>query len=61
MPATTHPLAQLCTFELQGYRRELEAALTDVAPGTPAHADLRRQLDDVAAEEDDRRRIASSR
>jgi hypothetical protein len=61
MPATTHPLAQLCTFELQAYRRELEIAMADVAPDTPAVADLRRQLDDVAAEEDDRRRIASGR
>jgi hypothetical protein len=61
MPATTHPLAQLCTFELQAYRRDLEAAMADVAPDTLAHADLRHQLDALAVEEYDRRRIASGR
>ena len=61
MPATTHPLGQLATFELRALRAELEDALAEVAPGTPAYTDLRRQLADVAAEEDDRRRIASAR
>jgi hypothetical protein len=62
MPATTaHPLGQLASFELRNLRAELESALADVAPDTSAAADLRRQLADVAAEEDDRRRIASAR
>jgi hypothetical protein len=51
------PLHQMTTHELSGYRcnleREIQRLPADVG------ADLRRRLDDVLAEEDDRRRIAA--
>ncbi len=65
-PATvqqpTHPLYALTTYELAGYRRQLESALacfdrTDPVP--PARDDLRARLDAVIAEQDDRARLAA--
>jgi len=65
-PATVappnHPLHALTTYELSGYRRQLESALacfdgTDPAP--PARDDLHARLDAVIAEQDDRARLAS--
>ena len=52
-----HPLHALTTFELRGYRRQLENAIaffdkTDPVP--PARDDLRARLDAVLAEQEDR-------
>ena len=59
-----HQLAQLTTYELRDYRRELEQAIAffdrqDPAP--PARDRLQAKLDEVLAEQDQRARIASSR
>jgi hypothetical protein len=54
-----HPLCALTTYELNEYRGELEQAVTAPAAGPRARADLRRRLDDVLAEQDDRARIAT--
>ena len=53
-----YPLHAMTTHELSGYRRNLERAI----PGLPEadSAVLRRKLDDVLAEEDDRRRIQAN-
>ncbi len=73
MPATTpsdqapavdqpeHPLHALTTYELTGYRRQLEHAIAffDAQdPVPPARASLQAALDDVLTEQDDRARIA---
>jgi hypothetical protein len=47
----------LATFELSRYRRDLEHAITGVSPDAPAQDDLRRQLDDVLAEEESRAQL----
>ena len=75
MPATTasqqtqtvdppkHPLHALTTFELRDYRRELECAIAFFdknPPAPPARAVLQARLDDVIAEQDDRRRLADA-
>jgi hypothetical protein len=54
-----HPLYALTTYELNGYRSELEHAVTASSADPRARADLRRRLDDVLAEQDDRARIAT--
>jgi hypothetical protein len=65
-PATVqqpnHPLHALTTYELAGYRRQLESALacsggTDPVP--PARDDLQARLDAVIAEQDGRARLAA--
>jgi hypothetical protein len=53
-----HPLHALTTFELKDYRRQLEHAIKAIAPDAPVQAVLRRRLDAVIAEQDDRARIA---
>lgn len=56
-----HPLHALTTFELRGYRRQLEHAITYYDknhPAAPVLADLRDRLGDVQAEQDDRARIS---
>jgi hypothetical protein len=53
-----HPLHALTTYELKARRRELERAINAVAPDAPVQADLRRDLDAVIAEQDDRARLA---
>jgi hypothetical protein len=55
-----HPLPALTTYELRDYRRELEHAIKVVAPDAPVQADLRRKLDEVLAEQDDRARLAAN-
>jgi hypothetical protein len=57
-----HPLHALTTFELSGYRRQLESAIaffdkTDPVP--PARGDLQVKLDEVLAEQEDRTRLAA--
>jgi hypothetical protein len=53
-----HPLHALTTYELKARRRELERAIKGVAPDAPVQADLRRDLDAVIAEQEDRVRLA---
>ncbi len=53
-----HPLPALTTYELRDRRHELERAIKGIAPDAPVQADLRRQLDAVLAEQEDRARIA---
>jgi hypothetical protein len=54
-----HPLYALTTHELSEYRGELEHAVTTPATDPRTRADLRRRLDEVLAEQDDRARIAT--
>jgi hypothetical protein len=73
MPATTdqtptvdqprHPLHALTTFELCGYRRQLENAIRflDAQDPVPAiRVDLQAALDGVIAEQDDRKKLADA-
>jgi hypothetical protein len=58
-----HPLHALTTYELRDYRRELETAIAFFDGQTsdpPARALLQARLDDVVAEQDDRRRLADA-
>jgi hypothetical protein len=58
-----HPTAQMTTFELREYRRQLEGAIAWFdrrAPVPPARNRLQARLDDVIAEQDERARIAAS-
>ena len=62
VPQPQHPLHALTTFELRGYRRQLERTIaffdqTDPVP--PARDDLQAKLDEVLAEQDDRARLAA--
>jgi hypothetical protein len=61
-PATVeppkHPLGALTTYELKARRRELERAIKGIPADAPVQADLRRQLDVVIAEQENRKRIA---
>ena len=57
-----HSLHALTTFELRGYRRQLESAIaffdkTDPVP--PAREDLQAKLDEVLTEQEDRARLAT--
>jgi hypothetical protein len=57
-----HPLPALATFELDGYRRQLEHAIgfydrTD--PAAAALAGLREHLAEAIAEQEDQARIAA--
>jgi hypothetical protein len=57
-----HPLHALATFELAGYRRQLEDAIRSWEqdhPAAPALADVREALAQVIAEQEDRARIAA--
>jgi hypothetical protein len=55
-----YPLSQLTTSELSRYRRELEHAIEDISPDAQVQADLRRSLDAVIAEQEDRARAAKA-
>ena len=57
-----HAMHALTTFELRGYRRQLESAIaffdkTDPVP--PAREDLQAKLDEVLTEQEDRARLAT--
>jgi len=54
-----HKTSELTTSELAGWRRTLEQASNDRPPGASVQADLRTALAEIAAEEDDRARIAA--
>jgi len=53
-----HPLYALTTYELRDRRRELERAIKGIAADAPIQADVRRALDAVIAEQEDRARSA---
>jgi hypothetical protein len=58
-----HPLGALTTYELRGYRRQIENAITffdKQDPVPPARDDLQTALDDVLAEQHDRQKIADA-
>jgi hypothetical protein len=58
-----HPLHALTTYELRDYRRDLESAIAFFdrqAPVPPARDRLQARLDDVIAEQDDRKRLADA-
>ncbi len=58
-----HPLHALTTFELRGYRRQLEQAIAyfdTKDPVPPARDDLQARLDAVIAEQEDRARLADA-
>ncbi|HEY6314385.1 MAG TPA: hypothetical protein VIY52_26815 [Streptosporangiaceae bacterium] len=55
-----HPVDQMTTGELSGYRQNLERALSaDVSAGNwPTREQLQKRLEAVLEEQDERRRIA---
>jgi hypothetical protein len=58
-----HPLPAMTTYELRDYRRDLETAIAFFdrqTPVPPARDRLQTTLDDVIAEQDDRKRLASA-
>ncbi len=58
-----HPLHALATFELRDYRRQLESAIAYCGtknPGPATRAGLQARLDDVIAEQEDRKRLADA-
>jgi len=58
-----HPLHALTTFELCGYRRQLQTAIKffDAQDPVPAvRADLQAALDGVIAEQDERKKLADA-
>jgi hypothetical protein len=63
-PVTTsepgHPIHALTTYEITRYRRELEHAIGGISPDAPVQADLRRKLDEVLAEQEQRAKLASN-
>ena len=63
-PVTTsepeHPIHALTTYEIARYRRELEHAIGGISPDAPVQANLRRKLDEVLAEQEQRAKLASN-
>jgi hypothetical protein len=58
-----HRLPSLTTYELRDYRRDLETAIAFFdrqAPVPPARDRLQATLDEVIAEQDDRKRLAGA-
>ena len=53
-----HPLAQLTTYELAAYRRQLQSAVAFFETQAPVLARLRDNLTQVVAEQEDRARVA---
>ena len=54
-----HPLHALTTYEIRDYRRLLESAIRGIADDAPIQPALRRKLDAVLAEQEDRKRLAA--
>jgi hypothetical protein len=46
-------------MELKDYRRELERAIKGISADAPVQDDLKRRLDEVVAEQEQRQRAAS--
>lgn len=59
--APPYPLSALTTYELRDRRRELEQAIKGISPDAPVQADLRRSLDAVLAEQEERQWIRDAR
>jgi hypothetical protein len=57
IPRPPFALHALTTSELSAYKAELRAEIAHVAPTAAVVDDLRRQLDEVLLEEDERRQI----
>lgn len=58
VPPPPHPLHALTTYELRGYRRDLEHALA--TPAQPAaRGPLRQRLAEVQAEQESRAKITT--
>lgn len=58
-----HKLSELTTYELRDHRRELENAIAfydENHPAAPIRAGLQAALDDVIAEQDDRKKLADA-
>jgi hypothetical protein len=58
-----HPMHAMTTFELKDYRRLLERAIEYFSKQDPVpavRADLQAALDEVIAEQDDRRKLADA-
>jgi hypothetical protein len=58
-----YPLYALTTFELSGYRRQLENAIAYFGKQDPVpavRANLQAALDGVIAEQDDRKKLADA-
>jgi hypothetical protein len=51
----------MTTYELRDFRRELEHAIKGISADAPGQADLRRKLEEVLAEQDQRARIQQTR
>ena len=59
-----HPLPALTSYELRDYRRQLENAIAFFDrhhPVPPARDGLQARLDEVIAEQEDRKRLADAR
>jgi hypothetical protein len=56
-----HPPHSMTTYELRDFRRELEHAIKGISADAPGQADLRRKLEEVLAEQDQRARIQQTR
>lgn len=54
MTPIKHPVYALTTYELNARRSALERAIKEIPPGTPAPDDLRNDLNDVTAEQEQR-------
>ncbi len=54
-----HPIHALTTYELKDLRSQLERAIKGIAPDAPVQADLKRRLDEVLAEQEQRKKAAS--
>jgi len=53
-----HPMHALTTYELRDYRRQLEHAVKGISPDAPVQTELGRRLDEVLAEQAERKKIA---
>jgi hypothetical protein len=58
VPPPKHPLPALTTYELRDYRRDLEKALATFDP--LARDQIQARLDEVLAEQNDRRRLTGA-
>lgn len=59
-PEPAHTLPAMTTYELRDYRRELERAIKAIHADAPVQLDLRRKLDAVLAEQEDRARLTAN-
>jgi len=55
-----HPVPALASSELSGYRRQLEHAITGTPPDAPARDGLRRELEEVLAEQHSRAALTAT-